>query len=139
MSRSSLERYAAELTEALEFRDVPDEAIQEIVREVNSHVVDSGEDPVAAFGRPSDYADNFAPTFRKVWFWTLIAASVTLASSGAYFLISGVFGLQSADITLWELPPVARISIGVVGIAAFFTLIFTAGARANRRARAWHI
>ena len=139
MSKSAPERYAAELTEALQFRDVPDNAIREIVREVNSHVAESGEDPTAAFGIPSDYADNFAPKFRKIWFWALITASVILASGGAYILISGVFGLQSADFRLWGLAPAARIAIGAGGIAAFFILVSAAGARAKRRSRAWHI
>ena len=139
MSRTSRERYAAELTETLQFRAVPDKAIQEIVREVNSHVAESGEDPTVAFGTPSDYADKFAPRFRKIWFCALIAASVILASGGAYILISGVFGLQSADVRLWGLTPAARIVIGLTGIAAFLVLISTAGARAKCRSRAWHI
>lgn len=64
MTESPQEEYAAELREILELRGVPAAAATRIVREVQSHVTDSGEDPTAVFGTPSQYADNFAPTLR---------------------------------------------------------------------------
>ena len=93
--------YAAELREILELRDVPAAAVTRIVRDVQSHVAESGQDPVVAFGSPSQYADNFAPKSRMARFWALVIASVLLASGGTLVLISGVFGLQSPAHELW--------------------------------------
>ncbi|GAA1887467.1 hypothetical protein GCM10009715_36910 [Paeniglutamicibacter psychrophenolicus] len=132
------EEYSDELREALEFRDVPVEAIEQIVREVESHVVDSGEDPVIAFGPPSEYAINFAPRSRMTWFWALIVSSVILASGGAYILISGIFGLLSSA-TLWGLPAWGLIVLGMLGIAAFCMLVLAATARSKRRSSSWRI
>lgn len=139
MTESSFGQYADELREVLEFRDIPMEAIEQIVREVESHVAESGEDPLIEFGSPDEYANNFAPRSRMVWFWALVASSVVLASGGAYVLISGIFGLLSSSATLWDLPPWARIVIGALGISAFCTLVLVAGVRSRRRSSLWRI
>ena len=118
----------------LEFRDVPVEAVEQIVRKVESQTVESGEDPVIAFGLPSVYADNVAPRSRAAWFWALIVSSALLASGGAYVLISGIFGLLSSSATLWGLPAWGRIILGTLGIAAFCVLVLVATARSKRRA-----
>ena len=131
--------YFEDLRDTLEFRGVPDEAVTQIVREVESHVAESGEDPAVAFGQPGDYADNFAPRSRLVRFWALLISSVVLAGGGAYVLISGVLGLLSPSATLWGLPPWFRIILGAAGIAAFFALLLVAGARSKRSASSWRI
>lgn len=138
MPETPQEEYAAELTEALELRDVPAAAASQIVREIQSHIAGSGQDPTAVFGSPGEYADNFAPN-RTARLWTLIIASVVLATGGGYVLISGVFGLQSTAHELWGLPPWTRIVIGALGIASFIALVLIAGARAKRRSLRWHM
>jgi hypothetical protein len=132
---TEVREYAAELTEILELRGVPEDAIAQIVREVESHALESGEDPVAEFGTPGDYANNFVPRSRMIRFWTLSISSVVLASGGAYVLISGVFGLLSSEVVLWSLPPWTRIVIGAAGIVAFISLLLIVGARSKRRSR----
>ena len=139
MTESRYEEYSEELREELEFRDVPVEAVDQIVREVESHAVESGEDPVFSFGRPGEYANNFAPESRMAGFWALIVSSVILASGGAYVLISGLFGLQSPSTTLWGLAPWARITLGALGIAGFCALVLAAAARSRRRSSSWRI
>jgi hypothetical protein len=139
MTRTPDEEYAADLREILELRDVPAEAADQIVREVQSHLAESGEDAVAAFGTPREYADNFAPKSRMASFGTLVFSSVLLASGGTLILISGVFALQAPDHHLWGLPPWVRIFIGAAGIASFVVLVLIAGAHAKRRSLAWHI
>ena len=139
MTESRNEKYSEELREVLEFRGVPVDAVEQIVREVKSHVVESGENPVIAFGSPNEYANNFAPRSRMVRVWTLIVSSVVLAGGGAHVLISGSFGLLSSSATLWGLPPWARIILGALGIVAFFTLILVAGARSKHRSSSWRI
>ncbi|MBT2550566.1 hypothetical protein [Arthrobacter sp. ISL-65] len=139
MTESRQEEYAAELTEILELRGVPATAATRIVREVQSLVADSGEDPTAAFGTPSQYADNFAPKLQMARVWVLIISSVILAAGGGYMLISGVFGMLSPAYDLWGLPSWTRMAIGVAGIASFVSLILIAGVRAKRRSVTWHI
>lgn len=139
MTEAALENYSAELTEILELRGVPEEAITQIVREVESHAAESSEDPVSEFGTPGEYADNFAPRSLMIRWWALIVSSVVLASGGAHVFISGVFGLQSSEIVLWALPPWARIVIGAAGIVAWIVLLLIAGARSKRRSRSWRI
>lgn len=139
MTESCYEKYADELREVLEIRDVPLEAVEQIVREVESHTAESGEDPVVAFGPPNEYANNFAPRSRMAWFWALLVSSVVLASGGAYVLISGIFGLQSSSATLLGLPPWARVIIGALGIAGFFVFVLVATARSKRRSLLWRV
>ncbi|WP_341395350.1 hypothetical protein [Arthrobacter sp. G119Y2] len=139
MTEQPYAEYSEDLRDALEFRGVPDEAVTQIVREVESHVAESGEDPAMAFGQPGDYAGNFAPRSRLVRFRALLISSVILAGGGAYVLISGVFGLLSPSATLWGLPPWARIVLGAAGITAFFALLLVAGARSRRSASTWRL
>ena len=139
MTEAARDQYAAELTEILQLRGVPEEAIAQIVREVESHIVESGEDPVGEFGTPSDYANNFAPRSRLIWFWALIIISSVLTFTSAYVLISGVLGLQSSTVVLWGLSPWIRIVIGTAGIVAWIVLLLIAGSRLKRRSRAWRI
>jgi hypothetical protein len=139
MTEQPYAEYSEDLRDALELRGVPDEAVTQIVREVESHVAESGEDPAVAFGQPRDYADNFAPRSRLVHFWALVISSVMLAGGGAYVLISGVFGLLLSSATLWGMPPWFRILLGVAGIGAFFALLLVAGARSKRSASSWRI
>lgn len=139
MTEQPYAEYSEDLRDALEFRGVPSEAVTQIVREVESHVAESGEDPAVAFGQPSDYADNFAPRSRMARFWALIISSVVLAGGGTYVLISGVFGLLSSSSTLWGLSPWLRIILGAAGIAAFFALVILAGVRAKRSSSSWRI
>ncbi|GAA1029494.1 hypothetical protein GCM10009557_18170 [Virgisporangium ochraceum] len=51
-----LDTYRQQLVFALRVNDVPAARIGEAVAEVESHVADTGEDPVTAFGQPAEYA-----------------------------------------------------------------------------------
>ncbi|WP_139007392.1 hypothetical protein [Arthrobacter crystallopoietes] len=138
MTSTPGEEYAEELREILELRDVPAEVVSQIVREVQSHIVESGEDPVAAFGTAGEYADNFAPRSRMARFWVLTVSSVLLAFGGTYVLINGVFALLGGGHDLWALPPWISVALGATGIASFIALILI-GARSKRRAQTWRI
>jgi hypothetical protein len=98
--------YTAELAEALDMRDVPADAVAQIVREVESHLAESGEDPVEAFGPAARYADQFAPPSRERGLLGLAVAAALLGFCGAFLIISGVFGLLDDTAQLWGLPPV---------------------------------
>lgn len=63
---TSLKDYTQALTVQLRLRDVPGRAIGQIVAEVESHVRETGEDPVEAFGQPGSYSAQFAGRRRPV-------------------------------------------------------------------------
>lgn len=139
MTEASRDEYVAELSETLELRGVPAEAITQSVREVKSHSLESGEDPVGEFGTPNEYANKFAPRSRLIWFWALLIPSAALAFVSASVLISGALGLLSSTVTLWGLPPWLRLALGAAGIVAWIVLLLMAGTRAKRRSRLWRV
>ena len=59
---SDLATYRQQLVVALRMNDVPSARIGEAVAEVESHVADTGEDPVTAFGAPAEYARRLGET-----------------------------------------------------------------------------
>lgn len=131
--------YTAELAEALDMRDVPADAVAQIVREVESHLAESGEDPVEAFGPAARYADQFAPPSRERRLLGGAVAAALLGFCGAFLIISGVFGLLDDTAQLWGLPPWARLVGGGACIATFAALVVTLTVRSHRRAAAWRI
>ncbi|SDP16513.1 hypothetical protein SAMN04487905_102230 [Actinopolyspora xinjiangensis] len=56
MTAESAEKYRDELTFALRMRDVPADRIGDVLAEVDTHVAETGEGPVEAFGTPGEYA-----------------------------------------------------------------------------------
>jgi hypothetical protein len=77
--------YRRDLMLALRARHVPGDRIGDIVAEVESHVADTGEDPVEAFGPPREYAASVAPTRKgsRVTSWAL-----TLSGAAAGWLVA---------------------------------------------------
>ena len=133
------DEYLAELAETLELRDVPTDAIAEIVREVESHVAESGENPVDAFGEPSQYADSFASPARSRGFWPQVIGAGLLGFGGGYSLLAGIIGLLSGSAGLPWLPPIAQVVVGAVGLIALVALIARMAARSRSRERAWRL
>ena len=136
---TQIDDYLAALTETLELRDVPTDAIAEIVREVESHVAESGENPVEAFGEPSRYADSFASPTRSRGFWPQVIAAGLLGFGGGYSLLAGVLGLLSNSDGLPWLPPIAQVVVGVVGLIALVLLVARMAARSRGRSRDWRL
>ena len=139
MSKSTHEQYASDLAEALDVRDVPAEAARQIVREVESHLAESGEDPVEAFGPVSRYADQFAPRSRERELVRFAVVAAVLGFCGAFLIISGVFGLLDETATLWDLPPWVRLGAGIALVLTFVGLVVGIGLRSRRRAAAWRL
>ena len=132
-------RYTQDLAETLDVRDVPADAVAQIVREVESHLVESGEDPVEAFGPVARYADQFAPRSRERGLLTLAVSAGLLGFGGAFLVISGVFGLLDETAELWGLPPWARLVGGAALIATFATMVVVLAVGSRRRAAAWRL
>ena len=136
---TQIDDYLAALTETLQLRDVPNDAIAEIVREVESHVVESGETPLEAFGSPGQYADSFASPKRARGFWSQVIAAGLLGFGGGYSLLAGILGLLSDDAGLPWLPPLAQLIVGIVGLLALGLLIARMAVRSRRRERTWSL
>lgn len=95
-----------DLVLALRMRRVPAERIGEIVAEVESHGVDTGEDPVDAFGRPREYAASIAPAPRgsraAAWALALSGAAVGwLVATSVFDLVEGEGKGLPAGLPAW--------------------------------------
>ena len=79
------ETYVRRLLTALRTHEVPSERIAEVVAEVESHLAETGEDPVVAFGTPRVYAAAVAGDDSRSWLGAVPAA-----------LLGGLAGLSVA-------------------------------------------
>lgn len=74
--------YRQALITALRLKDVPGDRIGELVAEVESHVADTGEDPVEAFGPAAAYAASLTDEHRPDPWWHTAALVVGSMISG---------------------------------------------------------
>ena len=92
---TSLKDYTQALTVQLRLRRVPGKVIGQIVAEVESHVRETGEDPVEVFGQPGTYSAQYSsgrrPGGRIGWSTLWAGAATTMAVAGALMLLEGVF------------------------------------------------
>jgi len=92
---TSLKDYTEALTTQLRLRRVPGTVFGQIVAEVESHVRETGEDPVVVFGQPGSYSAQYSggrrPGGRMGWSTLWAGAATTLAVGGALMLLEGVF------------------------------------------------
>lgn len=114
--------FRRDLIVALRLRNVPADRVGEIVAEVESHVAETGEDPVDAFGSPREYAESFrGPQTRRE---QVALAGLLLTSAAAGWLIgAGVFGIVAGDRVV-GLPAAAALVLGaVLWIPAVFAML----------------
>ena len=132
--------YVTELAEELSLRDVPPEAADRIVREVSSHLAESGEDPIQSFGTVHRYADEFAPrSWIRRMLLPLAIFSALLGAGAALMLLNGIFGFINPSHGLWGLEPATRVAIGVVLLACLLALIAAMTVSSRRRLRSWRL
>jgi hypothetical protein len=98
--------YRRQLMLALRSRHVPGDRIGEIVAEVESHVADTGEDPVEAFGPPRRYAEAVAPAARgsRLVFLALTSSGAAvgwLIASSVVALVEGEAKGLPAGLPAW--------------------------------------
>jgi hypothetical protein len=62
---TNLDAYRQQLLFALRLRNVPGPRIGEAIAEVESHLAETGEDPVVAFGEPAEYARLLAESLDR--------------------------------------------------------------------------
>ena len=132
--------YVTELTEELSLRDVPTEAAERIVREVSSHLAESGEDPIQSFGTVTRYADEFAPrSWMRRMLVPLVILSALLGAGSALMVMNGIFGFINPSHGLWGLEPATRVLIGSVLIVCLAALITVMTVGSRRRLRSWKL
>lgn len=110
--------YLENLTIQLRLLDVPGNRIGQILAEVETHVADTGLDPVEAFGEPGEYAANFVTVTGSApargWMRDLGVAMVAGMAGAA--AVEGVVHIAgSADVTVRDLG--MWLSVGFVGMA----------------------
>lgn len=125
-----LDRYQQELTVALRSRRLPGPRIAEALAEVESHVLESGEDPRSAFGEPADYAAELAGALgrrrpdRMPMLIRRHGAVVLLAVVGTGLVTRGLFEIAAGRTG----PPWAPMAMGQI-------LLLALGVWVVRRAR----
>ncbi|KAA9110732.1 HAAS signaling domain-containing protein [Microbacterium rhizomatis] len=120
---ATVEKYTQQLMLALRLRDVPGEVIGDAIAQVESHIAETGEDPVAAFGPAREYAASFggetAPARR--WPWYIVNWLVGFLFGCV--LIIGVFGQMRGEEVFWGFHPIIAIVVGAVGLVGYFVII----------------
>ena len=123
---ASTDTYRRELLTALKRRNVDPERIGQVLAEVESHLADSGEDPVQAFGPATTYARQFPPRDadldgatrrRRDAIQALAGALVGLASA------AGLFAVVRGDDRALGLPSWVTLAIGGLGAVALVGVI----------------
>ena len=108
----AVERWCEDLLLALRLRDVPGERIGAVLAEVRSHLADSGEDPVEAFGDPVAHAEALTagapgrprPSRRRR---LLEHARGTAAVLGTWWVVAGAGALIGGGQARLSAVPVA--------------------------------
>lgn len=106
---TSLTDYTQALTIQLRLRQASGSTIGQIVAEVESHVRETGEDPVEAFGQPGIYSarctGDRASRGRRVRSGLLDAAMPTVAIAGALMMLESLSSLTGVVIVTGNMPP----------------------------------
>ena len=146
---TSLKDYTEALATQLSLRRVPGKVIGQVIAEVESHVRETGEDPVEVFGQPGSYSAQFAgrraPVGRGGWL-TLDDVTFTMFMVGALVMLNGVLNLVeivhvTANVVSWVAPIVIyALVVGRIDIAVADrgTRTITAARRTHgKRAASW--
>ena len=114
---TSTSQYGSALAEQLRINGVREGEVREIVAQVRAHCEMTGEDPVAAFGQPLDYARAWKPLHWTTWLARVLAAALGLAGLGA--VMSALFATEvgwaeQTDIDSGVLFVIGSWAIGMV-------------------------
>lgn len=130
--------YTHQLALALRMRHVPGAAIGDAVAQVESHVADTGEDPVEAFGPAGAYAASVAATVDRPAPALRVVRLALLALAGALLgivLALGVAGSLRGEPVLGGIPPVVAVVLGGLGIVGVLVVVSVASVRRMRDPR----
>ena len=100
--------YSRLLAEQLRGSGMKEPQVREVVAQVQQHVRESGEDPVAAFGQPSVYAREWKRLSPAAWVLRLLGACAAVTSLHAGVLVlfaDGAWGsevpIDGGDLFFW--------------------------------------
>lgn len=140
MSGTRDDDYGTALEDELGLRDVPRDEVDLIVREVRSHLAESGEDPLETFGSPEHYADQFAPrSWTRRMLWLLVALAGLLGAGAGWLILSGVFGLMDPSMQLWGWAPSIRLTLGAFCLVGLVALLMFMVTESRRRQASWKL
>lgn len=131
------EKYRDDLVSALQTHEISGQRVGEVLAEVESHVRETGEDPVEAFGPPRTYAAQVAAQLDRrtgkpsTWEYASFGLGfAALTMAGSDYLIDGLFaGAAPVPYTLRD--TVALLTLMVLMVLAA-TLLFKASTAAAR-------
>lgn len=130
--------YTRQLALALRMRHVPGAAIGDAVAQVESHVADTGEDPVEAFGPAGAYAASVAATVDRPAPALRVVRLALLSLAGALLgivLALGIAGSLRGEPVLGGIPPVVAVVVGGLGIVGVLVVVSVASVRRMRDPR----
>lgn len=115
-----LKRYLARMERVLRRLRIDPQVISDLLREVSSHVQDSGDDPIETFGEPEAYAlrrvgvahsnlrTPWWPRLISMWLWWVAFATVAnlfwnpgYSNRLVLWNIILVVGLVSSGLAIW--------------------------------------
>lgn len=134
------EKYRDELLVALRMHEISGERVGEVLAEVEAHVLETGEDPVEAFGQPREYAAQVAEqlddgTGKRSTLAVVASglATAALVMFGSDFLLDALF--DGTDVVAYTLKDtVALISLLVLFVAGVMLLFKAYTAKAGNKA-----
>lgn len=137
--KTSDEKYLEELHIALRWHDLSGARVGEVLAEVETHLNETGEDPVRAFGRPREYAalvvDALPPNSGKMSTAEKIGGAFTtgvLAYFGVSFLSRGLAGGAVTYTPVDAVSSAVLLVLILLGVALFLRSATAVEAK-NRR------
>jgi hypothetical protein len=130
--------YTQQLILALRMRDVPGAAIGDAVAQIESHVADTGEDPVEAFGPARDYAASVAATVARPTPARRATRHGLMTLAGAVLgvvLALGIAGLVRGEPVIGGIPPIVAVLVGGLGSVGVLVVLSVVSARRMRDPR----
>lgn len=121
--------YLDELATELDLRGASTAAVDDVLRQVESHLLEAGVDPRSEFGSPADCARSFLPGHSMTRFWILVAVSVVSTVIGGLLAIRGVFGVLEDQLVFGILPGWWSIGVGLLLVGSWVLLLINESRR----------
>lgn len=112
---TDLSEYSRVLAEQLRLNGMKEEQVREVVAEVQHHVIATQQDPVEAFGQPTDYAMTWIRPKSGRWVMRIAAAT------------AGVTGLLALTKGLGPGPWSGRVDIDWSSVILWLTMVVCVG------------
>ncbi len=134
----SVNRYKRQLIFELRLRDTPPDEIGDALAQVESHVADTGEDPVDSFGPAREYATMFGRSDGAVRLWPRYVLNWLVGTLFGVVLILGISDQIRGEVGFWGFNPTIVIAIGAVGLIGHLATIYLIWAEKIRDPRKPH-